>query len=63
MEQLGLLKSKGFFAAGYNYFNLDDGVFISRNATDGNRLVVSTSQFPSGFRHLVNFLYIPATIS
>ena len=83
LEQLGLLKSNGLFSAGYNYFNLcfrvvycylnilrDDGVFVSRNVTDGNRfiyffslniilayvslrLVVSSTQFPSGFRDLV----------
>jgi len=52
---LTLLQQLGLRAVGYEYFNLDDGVFASRNATGG--LVVNTTQFPSGIDALAKAVH------
>ena len=46
------IKSTGLYAAGYTYFNLDDGVFASRDAT--GRLIANVTQFPNGVKSLAD---------
>ena len=48
----------GLAAAGFEYINVDAGYLTkTRNASDGNSLIVDSSRFPSGVRALSDYIH------
>lgn len=54
-KQADAMIDKGFFEAGYNYINIDDGYFANRD--ENGRLIIHPTRFPNGMKPVVDYIH------